>query len=324
MQLGRGALVKLCAFLVPLSLAMPLAWWGKGAQGAAHSPEDRRGDYLRPVAVDDVSTLERLFSDLDYTWPPQPGRSVPRIAVEPLPADYALLGDIRARKSLFFRVLLPMVLAENARILRQREQLQEIFRGNDASAADSPHGLALREVMAEYRVQGDPTSEEVRAELLRRVDTVPVALVLAQAANESGWGTSRFARLGNNLFGVWTYQAGEGIVPYARTDGETHAVRVFGSMRASVRAHLHNLNIGHAYEDLRRLRAGIRAQGTPLDSLVLANGLERYSSRGEEYIGEIQAIIRANRLSAVRNADLREGDLRTASARPRPAESRGG
>jgi Bax protein len=304
-----------------LSLALLLAWWGQGLRSPAH---DGWSDYLHPVAVDDVSDLERLFADLDYPWPPQPGRSVPRIAVEPLPADYDLIDDVQLKKSLFFRALLPMVLAENARILRQRELLVDIFRADDLPTPDSPRGRILQGLLDEYRVPGDPASAEVRAELLRRVDMVPVALVLAQAANESGWGTSRFARLGNNLFGVWTYQAAEGIIPAARAEGETHAVRVFGSLRASVRAHLHNLNIGHAYGELRGLRAQIRAQGGTLDSLVLADGLARYSSRGEDYIGEIQAIIRANHLRAVRGANLRENDLQMASTRPRPAVSTGG
>jgi Bax protein len=295
-----------------------LVWWGQGLRTAARAAWN---DYLHPVSVPDVPALERLFAELDYPWPPQPGRSVPRIAVEPLPADYEQLGDIQARKSLFFRVLLPMVLAENARILRQRELLEDIYQAG-AFDAGGPQGRVLRQLMEEYRVAGDPADPRTHAELLRRVDMVPVALVLAQAANESGWGTSRFARLGNNLFGVWTYREDAGIVPAARGEGETHAVRVFSSLRASVRAHLHNLNIGHAYDELRRLRERIRAQGGTLDSLILADGLTRYSTRGEDYIGEIQAIIRSNHLRAVRAVDLRDGDLRPAT-RARPLESTG-
>jgi Bax protein len=305
---------RLVAFLLPLSLALLLVWWGQGARTVVRASWN---DYLHPVTVPDVPALERLFAELDYPWPPQPGRSVPRIAVEPLPADYEQVGDIQVRKSLFFRVLLPMVLAENARILQQRELLEEIYQAG-ASVPDSPPGRVLRQLMDEYRVAGNPADAGVRAELLRRVDMVPVALVLAQAANESGWGTSRFTRLGNNLFGVWTYREDAGIVPAERGEGETHAVRVFSSLRASVRSHLRNLNIGHAYDELRRLRERIRAEGGTLDSLMLADGLVRYSTRGEDYIGEIQAIIRSNHLRAVRAVDLRDGDLRPAA---RPVES---
>ncbi|MCC6207046.1 MAG: glucosaminidase domain-containing protein [Gammaproteobacteria bacterium] len=296
-------LVKFNALCVPLAIAFALGWWGQTPrQESVHEPWS---DYLQPVAVSDVSDLQRLFDELDYTWPPPPGRSVPRIAVEPLPLDYHRIEDIQTRKSVFFRVLLPLVLAENARILQQREQLQRILRQRTAPAMDSPRNQFLRELMYEYRLKGDPADPGLRAELLRRVDMIPVALVLAQAANESGWGTSRFAREGNNLFGVWTYRVGSGLVPMARPEGETHALRVFGSLRDSVRYYLHNLNVGHAYGELRQLRAQLRTQGGTLDSLVLAGGLARYSSRGPDYIGDIQSIIRANHLRTVRAADLR-------------------
>lgn len=305
------SLVKLAALGVPLAIAAMLGWWGQTPrQESAHQPWS---DYLHPVAVSDVSDLQRLFDELDYTWPPPPGRTVPRIAVEPLPEDYDRIGDAQTRKSVFFRVLLPLVLAENARILQQREQLQHILRQRTPPAEASPGGEFLRELMREYRLKGDPADPGLRAELLRRVDMIPAALVLAQAANESGWGTSRFAREGNNLFGVWTYRVGTGLIPMARPEGETHSLRVFGTLRDSVRYYLHNLNVGHAYGELRLLRAQLRAQGGSLDSLVLAGGLTRYSSRGLDYIGEIQSIIRANRLRAVRAADLRNEDLRTAS-----------
>lgn len=300
-------------FLLPLLLAALVAWWGQGRRASVHESWD---DYLRPVVVSDVAELEQLFERLDYSWPPAPGRSVPRIAVEPLPADYDRIDDIGTRKAVFFRVLLPLVLAENARILQQRAWLTEIFGAGAVPGPDDAEGRFVRRLLDDYRVTGDPDDPAVRAELLRRVDMIPVALVLAQAANESGWGTSRFAREGNNLFGVWTYRPDAGIVPAARAEGETHALRVFDSLRDSVRDHLHNLNIGHAYGELRRLRADIRAQGGTLDSLVLAGGLARYSSRGEDYIGEIQAIIRSNHLRAVRGADLRAPDLRAALSAP--------
>ena len=316
------SLLKIGALGVPLSIAFVLGWWGQGPrQQPVH---EGWNDYLQPVAVDGVSDLQRLFADLDYTWPPPPGRSVPRIAIEPLPLDYTLIEDVQTRKSTFFRVLLPMVLAENARVLHQRQQLEEVLRQESPPAADSPRGRFRRGLMEEYRVQGDPGAAGPRAELLRRVDMIPVALVLAQAANESGWGTSRFARLGNNLFGVWTYREGAGIVPAARPEGETHALRIFDSLRDSVRDHLHNLNIGHAYGELRQLRAQLRTQGGTLDSLVLAGGLTRYSSRGQDYIGEIQAIIRSNHLRSLRAADLREHDLRTAARSRATGVSRDG
>ncbi|MCC6302741.1 MAG: glucosaminidase domain-containing protein [Gammaproteobacteria bacterium] len=320
MHVWGHSIAKLGALCIPLAAAFGLGWWGQGAARQAPSHE-AWSDYLQPVAVDGVSDLQRLFAELDYPWPPPPGRSVPRIAVDPLPFDYSEIQDVQTRKSVFFRALLPMVLAENARILQQRERLQQILRQGIPPTVDSPRGLFLRALMEEYRVDGDPADPAPRAELLRRVDMIPAALVLAQAANESGWGTSRFARQGNNLFGVWTYRVGTGLVPIARPEGETHALRVFGSLRDSVRDYLHNLNSGHAYGELRELRAQLRAQGGTPDSLELAGGLARYSSRGDDYIGEIQSIIRANHLRAVRAAALRDHGLRTASRRQAIADA---
>ncbi len=118
--------------------------------------------------------------------------------------------------------------------------------------------------------------------------------MLAQAANESAWGTSRFTRVANNLFGQWTWQAAHGIVPASRPEGERYLVRKFPSLRDSVRDYLYNLNVGHAYEGLRRLRHEMRRRGQPLDAAILAAGLSRYSGRGAAYVEEIRRIIRGN------------------------------
>ena len=147
-----------------------------------------------------------------------------------------------------------------------------------------------------YRVNGDLNDPLVRDILLRRVDEVPPALVLAQAANESAWGNSRFAREANNLFGQWTYKQDLGMVPARRDEGARHYVRVFPDLRSSVRAYLRNINIGHAYLDLRRMRARMRAAGQQLDPYRLSDGLLRYSQRGEEYVNEIRTMMSINGL----------------------------
>ncbi len=128
---------------------------------------------------------------------------------------------------------------------------------------------------------------------------------MAQAANESAWGTSRFAQQGNNLFGIWLFGEGAGLVPEQRPEGATYRVRVFGSLSASVAGYMHNLNRGHAYGKLRRLRARMRRTHQPLDGEVLAQGLLRYSERGAAYVAEIQAMIRHNQLRAVDGSQLR-------------------
>lgn len=248
---------------------------------------------LTRVAVDRVEQLEAVFAAHDYHWPP--AAAVPRLLVARIPSALATVA-VGRKKSLFFRALLPVVLAENDRIRRQRRLLKQV----DATAAVGPGSRVydlLQALAREYRVEGDPGSVAVRRQLLLRVDTVPPALVLAQAANESAWGTSRFAREGNNLFGQWTWNPDAGMVPLRRTAGADHLVRVFPDLRSSVRAYLHNLNTGAAYRDLRRRRAVMRLADEPLDPLVLAMGLQRYSERGAAYVAELQAMIRHNGLN---------------------------
>ncbi|MEX0914821.1 MAG: glucosaminidase domain-containing protein, partial [Wenzhouxiangellaceae bacterium] len=133
------------------------------------------------------------------------------------------------------------------------------------------------------------------AMLERRVDAVPVSLALVQAATESGWGRSRFAVEGNNLFGHWCYRRGCGLVPERRNTGAAHEVAAFDSVSASVRRYLHNLNTHAAYAPLRAIRARLRDNGESPSAMALADGLTRYSERREEYVDEIKTVIRVNR-----------------------------
>ena len=132
--------------------------------------------------------------------------------------------------------------------------------------------------------------------LMRRVDTVPASLALAQAAEESGWGTSRFAQEGNALFGQWTTAEGEGLVPRRREAEASHKVRVFDELHDAVAAYLHNLNTHRAYRQFRLTRAEQRAESGRLDSVALVEDLKSYSERGEDYVASIKTIIRVNRL----------------------------
>ena len=133
-------------------------------------------------------------------------------------------------------------------------------------------------------------------ELRRRVDVVPASLALAQGAEESGWGTSRFARLGNAVFGQRTFQKGDGLVPLRREQGQRHEVKSFNNLYRSVRAYVWNLNTHAAYEKFREKRASFRFRGLPPDGYELTETLDRYSERGENYIQTIRTIIQLNRL----------------------------
>ena len=148
----------------------------------------------------------------------------------------------------------------------------------------------------QYRIKLKVTDQGFFSRLLSRVDSLPESLVLAQAANESAWGTSRFARQGNNLFGQWCFKPGCGLVPQARDDEAFHEVAKFSSVQGSINAYFANLNSHPAYEPVREIRGCLRQQQARVTGVALAEGLEQYSSRGYAYIDELQAMIRFNQL----------------------------
>ncbi|MFV8836456.1 glucosaminidase domain-containing protein [Aquisalimonas sp.] len=263
---------------------------------------DERQDVLPPLVelrAGSADELGEAFAAVDYEWPP--GSTVPAVSVRAFPP----LGDLTVdeRKSLFFRSLLPLVVAENQIMLATRERIQMIFAEGEV-APDSREARLLQTLAERFRVDGDPNSAAFREELLRRVDVVPTDMALAQAANESGWGQSRFTREANNLFGVWTWHENRGIVPERRAAGATHFVRVFPNLRASVRNYLYTINVGDAYSGLRDVREQARADGGGLSGMRLATGLERYSERGAAYVEEIQSMIRTNDLAELAGLEL--------------------
>jgi Bax protein len=201
--------------------------------------------------------------------------------------DLPIGTDVRERKRRFFAYLRPVVEGENTRVARQRARL---LRAREEGGDDD----WVASLAAEYRVPWRGADGDWET-LLARVDTVPVELALAQSAHESRWGTSRFAREGNNVFGQWCYADACGMVPERRPAGAVHKVASFAHVNEAVRNYLYNLNVGHAYTGLRRIRARARSEGRPLDALSLAAGLTRYSERGMQYVEEIRDLIRANR-----------------------------
>lgn len=205
--------------------------------------------------------------------------------------DYAA-GD--ARKAAFFDYMVPLVEQENAAILSSRERLLAIQEDGAPGWAERRWLILLAD---RYELdEFDPMETTDRAQLIKRVDVVPPSIALAQAANESAWGTSRFARLGNNYFGQWCFVAGCGLVPEARNTGASHEVAAFRSVRESVRRYMNNINTHSAYADLRNRRASLRNEGNDISGLALAPALIRYSERGQEYVNELQAMIRGNEL----------------------------
>jgi len=226
----------------------------------------------------------------------------PRLDLDQVPDALTALGAGDARKDAFVSVVLPLVLQVNEEIAQARSRVITLSRSVEAGQ-DLPwtelHWLETQ--FERYKVAyGD------FPRLLRRLDVVPPSLALAQAAIESGWGSSRFAREGNALFGQWTWNAAApGIEPLDRADGKTHRIRAFDNPLAAVRAYVRNLNTHAAYAGLRQLREAQRNAGR-FDSRDLAEGLAAYSEKGTDYVDLVREIIRANDLDAfdrVRLAD---------------------
>lgn len=260
-------------------------------------------DVIEPTRIraETVSELEATFRTLNYAWPPD--AEVPPLVVQRLPEDLSLEIAVERRKALFFGTLLPLALLENKRVRELRNQVEELLAGGMP-----PEGTAgyqwLSTLGNHYRVSVATDHSSFGQELLKRVDEVPVALTLAQAAIESGWGTSRFTREANNLFGIWTWDTSAGIKPERRREGMNHAIRRYDTLRGSVRSYVYNLNSGHAYSSLRESRAALRRAGLTPDAMSLAEGLDRYSERGHAYVREVQTMIRSNSLHRLADVTL--------------------
>lgn len=219
------------------------------------------------------------------------------IPVAVLP-DFASIKDTTVKKQQFFDFFEDYVVAEIESIKETRNKLSHIvdlsYRGINFS---DPERAWLFDLASKYRIKTEMLSErEILDELTLRVDVLPVSLVLAQAANESAWGTSRFALQGYNIFGQWCYKEGCGIVPARRAAGASHEVKSFDSIAGSISAYFLNINTHPSYSYLRELRSRMRDRDLPFDSLPLTIGLGKYSERGDNYVDEVQVIILQNNL----------------------------
>lgn len=206
--------------------------------------------------------------------------------------DFSSITDVKEKKEAFFEFLLPLVYEANARIMKERKLVMKWQKGKRLTTAEKK---TLANIKTKYRVTTDDI-EEQKTLLSRRILLIPPSIVLAQAANESAWGTSRFAREGNNLFGQWCFSVGCGIVPGERNHRSKHEVKVFKSPFYSVSSYMRNLNSHEQYQDLRLIREKALPDYESIDGLQLAEGLLGYSERREEYVVEIQQMIRSNNL----------------------------
>ena len=248
----------------------------------------------------DAATLDALLSaaGLRVAQVRSGAAAVPRLYVEAMPSDMAQIDQAAERKRIFIKVMLPLVLAANERLIAERDEIARLAGLLEAGQSLSPdQALWLSDMFALFYVEdGDIT------ELLTRVDVIPPSLALAQAAQESGWGTSRFAHEGNAVFGQRTWEDGAGLDPEGLRNADFE-VQAFQGLKDSVFAYLVNLNRHQAYQHLRELRAQMRTEGIEPDGMALAAGLDDYAEE-PDYIGKIRALISVNNLTDFDGARL--------------------
>ncbi len=255
---------------------------------------------LNDLEVDTVrlnaSTIKQLFEDTNYTLKDvREKKLVKPVALTLLPQEIKMIESTKKRKEFFIQIVLPLILKENNNIRLDRKRLFTIINKSNNTKLEIKW---LEKKFKQYGINSNDLSI-----LKIRMDEIPVSLALAQAAKETGWGTSRFAQEGNALFGQWTW-SGEGLKPKDSDKNEGHKVMKFNVLQASVRAYQRNLNTHSSYKDFRKARAELRDEDKELDSLVLAEYLKNYAETGDKYVEVLQKIIEQNNLKDFDDAKL--------------------
>ena len=235
-----------------------------------------------------ASTIKQLFDDTNYKLKDvRETKLVKPVALTLLPEEIKMIENTQERKEFFIQIILPLVLQENNNIKLDRKRLFSIINKSNNTKLEKKW---LEKKYKQYGVVSKDLSV-----LKIRMDEVPVSLAIAQAAKETGWGTSRFAQEGNALFGQWTW-SGEGLKPKEADVSKGHKVMKFNVLQASVRAYQRNLNTHKSYQNFRLARAELRDRGKPLDSIILSKFLKNYAETGEKYVDVLQKIINQNNL----------------------------
>jgi Bax protein len=268
--------------------ALRLKWW-QFRQRVRNSPSI----VLRPLAAA-VLICALVTAAWWFTLEPP-------VDFGPVP-DFATIEDVQQMKAAFYGYLAPIVLHHNEQIEQQRQRLLAIhIHLHDEGDLGYFDQKFLEKLASAYELEWDgDKAEALTPDLLERVDIIPVELALVQAAMESAWGRSRFAREANNYLGQWCYQRGCGLVPAGRTTGRRHEIEKFDTVAEGIRRYMNNLNTHRSYRELRSIRAQMRAADEPLSGEALAQGLILYSERREEYVREVQGMIRGYQKSVSR------------------------
>ena len=258
-------------------------------------------EYDNTVSLNSETALN-LFNDLGYDLQGvRAGQKVKPIYLTKLPKDLKTLGDTKKKRELFIKIVLPLILDENEKITEDRRKLFKILGKNFNTVGER---VWLKRRFREYKIE-----DQDLAKLKMRMDIIPVSIALAQAANESGWGTSRFALEVNALFGQWTWSK-KGISPKNKDPNQSHKILQFQILKASVRAYKNNLNTHNAYQEFREARAKLRQNNDPINGLELAKYLKNYAAIGKKYVEIIEDIIEKNSLTDFDKADLLSTNLK--------------
>ena len=243
-----------------------------------------------------AATIEELFKSTNYNLKDvRKNKLVKPISLTLLPEEMKKIENIKKRKDLFVQIILPLIIKENNNIRLDRNKLFGILNKSKNTKIEKKW-LNLK--FKQYGITNNDLST-----LKIRMDEVPVSMAIAQAAKETGWGTSRFAQEGNALFGQWTW-SGEGIKPSDADDESTHKVMKFKVLQASVKAYQRNLNTHSSYKEFRSVRAEMRDDEVKLDAIILTEHLDKYAETGKEYVKILQQIIRQNNLTDFDDAKL--------------------
>jgi Bax protein len=242
-----------------------------------------------------TETVLNLFEDLEYDLDNvRNKKKVKPIYFTRLPKDLSSIKSVSEKKETFLQILLPLVVAENEKIEEDRKYLLKILKGN----ATAKNNKWLNKKYKAYKV-----SDKNIKELIEKVDIIPTSIALAQAAKESGWGTSRFALEGNAIYGQWTWN-GDGIEPLEKNKNESHKILKFPLLRASVKAYINNLNTHRGYKGFRKKRAELRENNKKLSGIELIHELENYAQTGKEYTKILEKIIKQNDLDELENVTI--------------------
>ena len=252
-----------------------------------------------------AASINKLFKETEYNLTDvRQKKLVKPIALTLLPAEIKMIENTKKRKEFFIQIVLPLVLKENNNIKLDRKRLFSIINKSHNSE------LEKKWLQTKYKQYG--VSSKDLSTLKVRMDEIPVSLAIAQAAKETGWGTSRFAQEGNALFGQWTW-SGEGLKPKESEKNEGHKVMKFNVLQASVRAYQRNLNTHSSYKNFRKARAELRDIDKPLDSIILVKYLDKYAETGETYTEVLEKIIEQNNLKDFDDAKLLPSSIKLES-----------